>query len=136
MRGYAQYDKKFTESKPPNSNGHYQCYCKKYGNVGMFNEPEELCSEYYNDKGLSYISKISISIVIVIINVVVRQLNIMMVNKIGYNTRSQTVGGITLLVFFSQFINIGFVLAISNANLKYTWFAWTHLTESPFTDFT
>jgi len=102
MLKFAEYDRKYIFREPPNAIGHYQCYCKEYHAVyEVLQDQKHLCYEYFSGKYYSQLSKYALSFIIVFANLVVRNLNIYLVNKIGYKTRSRTVGGITLFVFMA-----------------------------------
>ena len=60
----------------------------------------------------------SISVVIVVVNLILKTTIIRMVYAIGEETQSKQKSTITYAVFLAQFVNTGFVILLVNANLS------------------
>jgi hypothetical protein len=67
------------------------------------------------------------TIIIVILNSVLRLINIFLVKKIGFNKESEVTMTIMTFVFYSQYLNTGLVLLLTNANTRYTPIEWFHI---------
>lgn len=76
-----------------------------------------ICYKIYKDKIIQQIASSSISVIIVIVNVILKTIIIKMVYAIGDETISKQKATITNAVFLAQFANTGFVILLVNANL-------------------
>ena len=56
--------------------------------------------------------------IIVVTNIVVRSMTKILVEKIGYHSRSFEGFKICKIIFFAQLLNVGFLRLLSNANFK------------------
>lgn len=54
------------------------------------------------------------------INIVIRKLNIALIQKIGFHTESEQTSMIMTSIFVATFINTGIILMLTNANLTYS----------------
>jgi predicted permease len=75
------------------------------------------------------------TIAIVILNTVLRIVNIFLVKKIGFNKESEVTMTIMTFVFYSQFLNTGLILLLTNANFDNTPLSWLPI-KNQFSDFT
>ena len=57
---------------------------------------------------------------IVILNTILRIVNILLVKRIGFNKESEVTMTIMTFVFYSQYLNTGLILLLTNANFMYT----------------
>lgn len=136
---YAQYDEtdlkafakldEFATFKQHGA-GYYQCYCKKYSK----SDPN-LCDMYTGDIRTAQFLTYLVMIICVIFNIVIRTLNMNLIDRIGYDTHSERYSAIMTSVFITSFINTGVLLCLTNANLKHTWILWIPI-YNQFPDFT
>lgn len=62
--------------------GIYQCYCANQGSS------DDICDTYKNDFLGGTVLTTSVSLLTVIINIILRTVNIKLISKIGYHTES------------------------------------------------
>lgn len=85
--------------------GYVQCFCDSraaqgdpksmvYGNNGS-----QICLEYLDSKLTTFLASNSITVVITVINVIIRNVTIRLIMTIGYDTHSEQVTAITNGVF-------------------------------------
>lgn len=60
------------------------------------------------------------SVLVAVINIVIRTVNIKLVDYIGFDTDSQRVSLVMVSVFVAQMVNTGLVSILTNANLDYS----------------
>jgi len=67
--------------------GIYQCYCEKFGSTGLI-VPEDLgiCETYCLDQAWGLTLSTTISVGITVINMIIREISIVLIKKIGYKT--------------------------------------------------
>jgi hypothetical protein len=58
----------------------------------------------------------AVSLLTVIINTILKTVNIKLIGLIGYDTKSGETQAVMKSVFFSQFLNTGILLLLINAN--------------------
>ena len=85
-----------------------------------------------NSKIPTYLSSYSISVLITIINVIIRRVTIFAISKIGYDTHSELVTAISNGVFAAQFFNTAILVLLVYAN--FSEFGFTFF-DGPFYDF-
>lgn len=109
--------------------GIYQCYCQ-YENPGA-----DICKDYKYDllKGTGLST--AVSLLTVVINIILRTINIKLIQLIGYHTESEQTQVIMKSIFFTQFINTAILLLLVNANTQQTFLAFLGL-DGQFPDFT
>jgi len=61
-----------------------------------------------------------VSVLVAVINIVIRTVNIKLVDYIGFDTDSQRVSLVMVSVFVAQMVNTGLVSILTNANLDYS----------------
>ena len=61
-----------------------------------------------------------VTVLVTIINIVIRKMNIALIEAIGYDTVSKQVSMIMQSIFWATFINTGIILLMTNAELKYS----------------
>lgn len=59
------------------------------------------------------------TVLVSVINIVIRTLNIKLIKLIGYPTESKQTSLIMQSVFWATFINTGIILLMTNAEMKY-----------------
>jgi len=62
----------------------------------------------------------SVSFLIVIVNMVIRTINIKLIDRVGYNTLSVQTSMIMKSIFYASFINTGIILLLTNSDLQYS----------------
>lgn len=99
FRKYAEQDSGLTEQYK--GTGMYQCYCQEWKKQYKNFDGAKFCDDYSKDQliGLG-LSKV-VSVAIVVINFVLRTLNMGLISFIGYYTESQQ----TLVIKSSIFIS-------------------------------
>lgn len=111
--------------------GPMQCFCKNEkknkkskneeyelkdasGNVTF---KEKICLNYQNDKLLSKLLALSITLIVVVVNVIIKKVVVILVAWIGEDTISQQKASVVKGAFIGQFFNTGFIILIVNANM-------------------
>lgn len=79
---------------------------------------EQICLVYSNDKKMAKLYGLSITVIIISINVILKKLIVRMFGWIGFDTVSKEMGMISKGVFAAQFFNTGIIILIVNANLS------------------
>ena len=77
-----------------------------------------ICENYFNDKFNGITIGASISLIIVVVNTILKETTIRLITWVGEDTQSERITSITLGVFVAQFFNTGIVLLLVNANLQ------------------
>ena len=72
---------------------------------------------------------------IVIFNIIIREVNIRLITKIGYHTESEQTSAIFVAIFLSTFLNTGLLILLTGANTKETFLSWIPL-RGTYTDLT
>lgn len=102
-------------------NGLYMCYCKKFGKTfGDYTSESDICYSYFADTANTEWIENLITVSIVVINIIIRVINILFIKSIGYTYESQQIMVIMTTIFYSQFVNTGLLLMITNANFENT----------------
>lgn len=126
---YAAFDREATASG--RGAGFYLCYCKEYTKrteTFKAEKPEdELCYQYWADNTKAMALSNFVSILVTAMNIVIRTINIKLVNAIGYATESKQVSLIMLSVFYATFVNTGIIMLMTNAELSHTVLAFLPL---------
>lgn len=88
FKTYANVDK--IPTLKSQGTGLYQCFCKEFNSLGLENETgEDFCEEYTSDISFAYYMAKFVSFAIVFINIVIRKINIRLIDYIGYYTESE-----------------------------------------------
>jgi len=86
---------------------------------------------------MAQIAKTAITLGIVVLNVVLKTVNIRLIEKIGYPYQSEVISNIVVAVFISQFINTGLILTLASANFTNTPMRFlSPIIENVYSDFT
>lgn len=116
---YASLDKSATMNFQ--GQGFYMCYCKKYGSLSsLAQEGVTLCETYAKDTSTGLLLTNLVTVLVSIINIVIRKLNIFLISKVGFHTESGETSLIMQSIFVATFINTGIILLLTNANLSYS----------------
>lgn len=101
--------------------GYYQCFCEKYGQKNILSmKKTDTCYDYVSAKFLVLAIKNLMTVAIVILNTILRIINIFLVQKIGFNKQSEVTMTIMTFVFYSQYLNTGLILLLTNADFTHT----------------
>jgi len=65
-----------------------------------------------------------VSALVSVVNIIIRTVNIKLVNYISYHTHSDATSGIMVSVFVASFINTGIILLFTNAYLGYSFLSF------------
>ena len=115
---YAAYDQ--DETSQMQGEGYYMCYCKKYGASDRKEGNSSLCDMYTQDTQMGFFLANLVTFLVSCINIVIRKLNIALIQKIGFHTESEQTNMIMISIFVATFINTGIILLLTNANLAYS----------------
>ena len=129
-------DKLFRDGKDTHFAGIMQCFCdrekkengqkateEKIFNIvqtvnGTEQETEvQVCKQLYEDKAKSAKVGGSISLIIIVINLILKEIIIRLITWIGEDTISEQLSSITNGVFYAQFFNTGILLLLVNGNM-------------------
>jgi len=109
--------------------GVIQCFCDYEVNYAYIPSDQEydiygdgttkyaVCSQWESDYYIGYAATESVSFTIIIINMILKEITVRLVERIGHETKSEQMTYITNYVFYSLFLNTGFVIVMAYANL-------------------
>lgn len=100
--------------------GIYQCYCKTKTHLYDNLSDKSLCYEYNKDILTGLFLNNLVTVLVSVINIVIRKLNMSLIDGIGYHTQSQKVSAIMTSIFVASFVNTGIILLLTNAQLEYS----------------
>ena len=89
------------------------CYCKKYKEGGF-------CDEYSSLTFFALLLNNFVTVLVSIVNIVIRTLNMTLIERIGFDTQSQKTSMIMKSIFVTSFINTGIILLFTNADLEFS----------------
>jgi len=90
-----------------------------YGSTPVSKEGlEPICQDYLDSKLWVFVATNAVTVVIVVINVILKMITIELVVWIGYDTVSELMTKITNGVFLALFFNTGILLLLVYANLS------------------
>ena len=69
--------------------GIYKCYCDEYGRYSDGLVPTAYCYDYYYNNSMTGLISIMTSIVVVIFNIIIKQVNLILVNMINFHYKSE-----------------------------------------------
>lgn len=61
-----------------------------------------------------------VTVMVAVINIIIRTINLKLVDMIGYDTDSKRVSLVMVSVFVAQMINTGVIVILTNADLSYS----------------
>ena len=76
-----------------------------------------------------------VTVLVSIFNIIIRMMNMNLIDRIGYDTHSERYSAIMTSVFITSFINTGILLILTNADLQYTFLNFIPI-NLQFPDFT
>ncbi len=92
---------------------------------------------YIKQYGGGYAVSEIITVVITIVNIVIRTVVILMIKQVGYHTASAETSAIMITVFIATFFNTGILLLLADANTnQIKILSWVPFLNGPFPDLT
>lgn len=91
-----------------------------YGKAKDITNKESICYEYQEDRLWSLALSNIVTGLVSVINIIIRKINIGLVDYISYHTHSQATGAIMMSIFVASFINTGIILLLTNAYLDHS----------------
>ncbi len=124
---YAELDKTYTLAEQ--GTGIYQCYCAKtVGYVSLLSAGgDSLCSDYVDDEAGGYLLTEIITVLITVVNMIIRDVCIVLIKMIGFHTETVETAAIMTLITVATFFNTAILLLLTNANTKDTILSWIPL---------
>ena len=101
--------------------GIYQCYCKTQTYTELTDaalSKDNICKAYLRKYGGGYALSEAVTVVITVVNIVIRTLCIFMIKKVGYKTISGEISAIMVTIFIATFFNTAILLLLADANLS------------------
>ena len=80
----------------------------------------ELCTKYWTQTFSGLFLSNLVTILITVINIVIRTMNIALIDYVGMDKLSMQVRSIMTSIFVISFINTAIILLLTNANLDYS----------------
>jgi len=90
---------------------------KEYSNPDDSSQKVAICGYYFADARNGKVLSLSITVVIIVFNTILKKIIISLITWVGEDTFSQRLTSITNGVFVAQFFNTGILLVLVNANL-------------------
>jgi hypothetical protein len=86
---------------------------------------ETMCSTYNEAMFVKYGITQVVSVSITLVNMIIRELNIFMIKKVGYHGLGNQTAAIFVAIFLASFANTALLLLLGNANTsEYRFIAW------------
>lgn len=133
---YATLDKDYTIAKQ--GTGTYQCYCEQMGLAALAADKNSICSTYFNQYlGGEALGEL-VTVVITVVNILIRTLCIFLITRIGYWTVTAEISAVAVSVYVTTFFNTGILLLLADADLsQIAWLSWVPFVQNgPFPDLT
>lgn len=128
LRRFAVVDRQPTMGR--HGSGHYQCYCQRHSGAGaLLDGVEDLCDQYQRDKRNGLLLTSLVTFLVALFNIIIRNMNMKLIDCIGYHTHSERYTSIMTSVFVTSFINTGVLLLLTNATLEYSFLSFIPLTN-------
>jgi hypothetical protein len=135
---YADLDKDYTLYKQ--GTGIYQCYCKgrSYTELAESGLSDgDTCHKYFVQFGGGYALGELVTVVITVVNLIIRDVVIWMIKKVGYHTNTAEISAIMVTIYVATFFNTGILLLLADANLSQVkMLSWLPGFKGPFPDLT
>ena len=128
-------DNKLSQENKNNRFSVNMCYCRKYSKSRIIFDKNDVCFVYSKQSNQVVFYSQMVAIAIVVINIVLRVVNVGLVNTIGYHKNSEIVRTIMQFVFVQQFINTALLLLVTNANFEHTPLAFIYPIRNKYNDF-
>jgi hypothetical protein len=114
--------------------GIYQCFCAQESG-GSYFDSDPLCTTWLSSKRVGFGLTSAVSYGIVLFNIIIREVNIVLIRKIGYHTVSAETSAVFLAIFIATFLNTGLLILLTGANTQSTILSWIPL-KGTYTDLT
>lgn len=116
----------------------YQCYCETYSSLqSSVMKKQHICYPYFRIKSTQYVYYLVVSILIAIVNTLVRFFNVFLIKQIGFDLKTEEINMMVSSIFVSQFFFSGLILLFTNADFENTFLGWLRLPfKGAFSDFT
>lgn len=88
-------------------------------NYGFIQEP--ICEEYISSQLVTLVTTNAVTGIIVVVNTIIREVTIVLITWIGYDTHSEQLTKITNGVFIGLFFNTGILLLLVYGDFSETW---------------
>lgn len=123
---WANFDKPFTEAEQ--GVGIYQCYCMEMGTDDLIAYGKEaLCYDFDKDYAHGFIVNNVVTVGITLVNMIIRDVSIVMINYIGFHTETEQTAAIMSLITVATFFNTAILMLLANANTEGTVLSWLPL---------
>jgi len=86
----------------------------------LWDDDTNLCYDYWLDQGVGLILNNIVAVLISIVNIIIRKVNMTLIDVIGYNTETEKVQMIMKSIFWTSLVNTGIILLLTNANFEYS----------------
>ena len=118
---YAQHDK--TQTVSGHGTGYYQCFCQKYSTwyrslYEDYGKKDNFCYDFHKGIVTGKASTLTVTIVIAVVNILLRNFNKELILRIGYGQEGQQFRMITMAIFWTSFFNSAILLVLANASFK------------------
>lgn len=129
LKKFAEKDKEPTMAM--HGLGFYQCYCKKYSKASALfdNTDGDFCDQYQQDVRNGLMLTTLVTFLVSFFNIIIRNMNMKLIDCIGYHTQSERYTAIMTSVFITSFVNTGILLLLTNANLDYTFLSFLNISN-------
>ena len=81
---------------------------------------DDICQQFNVDKATGLVLSNTVTVLVSVVNIIIRTINIKLVDYISYHTHSQATGAIMMSIFVASFINTGIILLFTNAYLEHS----------------
>jgi len=109
----AEIDERFTMEQQ--GSGIYQCFCHGYVTHGKLTKVGQygICGKYVTNEVGGYLTTTSITVLISVINIVIRTICIVLIRMIGFHTISVQASAVMVLVTVATFFNTAILLLLT-----------------------
>ena len=97
----------------------YQCFCEKYGNVFDSIDNQAFCYDFERSKLWITMFSNGITLIIAVVNVILRSINMTLIKKIGFNYESQLLREIMQSIVYVSYFTTALLLVLCNANFEH-----------------
>ena len=93
----------------------------------MFDSEKDFCYEFARGKLVASSSTQIVTYIIAVVNILLRNFNKMLIQRVGYGLESVTFKYITLAIFWTSFFNSAILLVLANADFRPYWWKFIPL---------
>ena len=102
--------------------GYVQCFCDSRAEAGDLPsdlyQGQPICQDYHESQFTKFFARNSISVSISVTNIIIREIIVELVKKIGYDTHSELAAQTTHAYFLSMFLNTAILILLVYANFS------------------